>query len=90
MPSPGPSSGSRAVRSAALAISVFEYFGDEVERILRMNPVTGEVIDELNELWVYPATHYVTSKELLDRAIGGIEIELADRLAELAQDLGVP
>ena len=64
-------------------ITRVEYWGDEVERIVRMNPVTGEVIEEMGEAWVYPATHYVTSKELLDRAIGGIEIELADRLAEL-------
>ncbi len=57
-----------------------EYWGDEVERITRMNPVTGEVIDEMSEAWVYPATHYVTSKEILERAIGAIEIELAERL----------
>jgi len=60
-----------------------EYFGDEVERILRMNPVTGEVIEEPSELWVYPATHYVTSRERLERALGGIEQELHERLAEL-------
>ena len=45
-----------------------EYWGDEVERILRMNPLTGEVIEEQNELWVYPASHYVTSQERLLRA----------------------
>ncbi|CAN5278218.1 excinuclease ABC subunit UvrB [soil metagenome] len=60
-----------------------EYFGDEVERILQMNPVTGEVIGEMAELWVLPATHYVTDRERLGRAIGTIEIELAERLAEL-------
>ena len=60
-----------------------EYFGDEVERILRMNPVTGEVLDELEELWVYPATHYVTSRQRLEQAIVGIEAELQERLAEL-------
>ncbi len=60
-----------------------EYWGDEVERILRMNPVTGEVIDELSELWVYPASHYVTSRDRMEAALGGIEIELADRLADL-------
>ena len=42
-----------------------EYWGDEVERISRMNPVTGEVIEEMNEAWVYPATHYVTSSAIL-------------------------
>jgi excinuclease ABC subunit B len=60
-----------------------EYWGDEVERITRMNPVTGEVIEEMTEAWIYPATHYVTSQEILERAIGGIEVELAARLAEL-------
>ncbi len=62
-----------------------EYFGDEVERILRMNPLTGEVIEEMQELWVYPASHYVTSKERMDQAIAEIEIELADRLADLEE-----
>ena len=62
-----------------------EYWGDEVERILRMNPITGEVIDELSEVWVYPASHYVTSRERMEVALGGIEIELADRLAELEE-----
>ncbi|MBT8200602.1 MAG: excinuclease ABC subunit UvrB [Acidimicrobiia bacterium] len=62
-----------------------EYFGDEVERILRMNPLTGEVIEEMQELWVYPASHYVTSKERMDQAIGEIEIELADRLSDLEE-----
>jgi excinuclease ABC subunit B len=60
-----------------------EYFGDEVERILQMNPVTGEVIDEIPELWVYPATHYVTGRDRLLTAIEGIEKELFERLAEL-------
>ena len=60
-----------------------EYFGDEVERILQMNPVTGEVIDEMNDLWVYPATHYVTSRDRLRHAIEGIEVELHERLGEL-------
>ncbi|GMQ98646.1 MAG: excinuclease ABC subunit UvrB [Acidimicrobiia bacterium] len=60
-----------------------EYWGDEVERISRMNPVTGEVIEEMSQTWVYPATHYVTSKEIIDRAVSGIEVELQDRLVEL-------
>ena len=62
-----------------------EYFGDEVERILRMNPVTGEVIDEQNELWVYPASHYVTSQERMIRALAAIETELAERLVHLEE-----
>ncbi|MGI9585723.1 MAG: DEAD/DEAH box helicase family protein, partial [Acidimicrobiia bacterium] len=60
-----------------------EYWGDEVERISRMNPVTGEVIDEMNEAWVYPATHYVTSQEIIERAISGIQVELQQQLADL-------
>ena len=60
-----------------------EYWGDEVERITRLNPLTGEVLEELDEAFVYPATHYVTSKERLLRAIAGIEEELAERLAWL-------
>ncbi len=60
-----------------------EYFGDEVERILQMNPVTGEVIGEQSELWVLPATHYVTERERMQKAIAGIEVELVERLAEL-------
>ena len=60
-----------------------EYWGDDVERILRMNPVTGEVIEEMSEAWVYPATHYVTSQEIIDRAIVGIQFELDEHLATL-------
>jgi excinuclease ABC subunit B len=59
-----------------------QFWGDEVERILRINPVTGEVIDELKELFVFPATHYVTERERLLKAISGIEEELEVRLAE--------
>ncbi|MBI5157296.1 MAG: excinuclease ABC subunit UvrB [Acidimicrobiia bacterium] len=58
-----------------------EYFGDEIERITEMNPVTGEVLAELPELWVYPATHYVATEERMRQALIGIEAELADRLA---------
>ena len=60
-----------------------QYWGDEVERIVRLNPVTGEVVDELAELFVFPATHYVTERERLLRAVAGIEAELEERLAEL-------
>ncbi len=59
-----------------------EYWGDEVQRILRMNPVTGEVIEEMPELWIYPASHYVASQERMERAVVGIEAELEERLAE--------
>jgi excinuclease ABC subunit B len=62
-----------------------EYFGDEVDRITEMNPVTGEVLREMNELWVYPATHYVATAERMAGATETIEIELAERLARLEE-----
>ncbi|HEY3427621.1 MAG TPA: DEAD/DEAH box helicase family protein, partial [Acidimicrobiia bacterium] len=46
----------------------FSYFGDEVERILRMNPITGEIIEELSEIVIFPATHYVTERERMVKA----------------------
>ncbi|HJQ92233.1 MAG TPA: excinuclease ABC subunit UvrB [Acidimicrobiia bacterium] len=60
-----------------------QFWGDEVERIIRLNPVTGEVVEELNELFVFPATHYVTERERMLKAIVSIEEELKNRLAEL-------
>ena len=63
-----------------------EYYGDEVERIIEMNPLTGEVLKEMDELWVYPATHYVTGRDRLMRAVGDIEVELADRLGTLDKE----
>jgi excinuclease ABC subunit B len=60
-----------------------QYWGDEVERMIRLNPVTGEVVDELAEAYVFPATHYVTERERMKKAIAGIEVELEQRLAEL-------
>jgi excinuclease ABC subunit B len=60
-----------------------QFWGDEVERILRLNPVTGEVVEEMGELFVFPATHYVTERERLLKAIDGIEDELHERLAFL-------
>lgn len=61
----------------------FSYFGDTVEKILRMNPVTGEVIEEMSEVFIFPATHYVTERERMVKATAQIEEELAGRLAEL-------
>jgi len=60
-----------------------QFWGDEIERIIRLNPVTGEVVDEMPELFVFPATHYVTERERMLKAIVGIEEELVDRLAQL-------
>ena len=58
-----------------------EFFGDEIERLMTLHPVTGEVITEDDELYVFPATHYVAGPERMERAIGGIETELEERLA---------
>jgi excinuclease ABC subunit B len=60
-----------------------EFFGDEVERILVMDPVTGEIVGERDELFVFPASHYVAGSERMRRAIAAIEDELAERLKEL-------
>ena len=62
-----------------------EMFGDEIERLLTLNPLTGEVVREEEELYVFPATHYVAGPERMERAAAAIEIELSDRLAEFAQ-----
>jgi excinuclease ABC subunit B len=61
----------------------FSYFGDTVEKILRMNPITGEVIEEMSEVFIFPATHYVTERQRMVKATAQIEEELGLRLAEL-------
>ncbi len=58
-------------------------FGDEIERITSVDPLTGEVIEELDKLVLFPASHYVTSESRMRVAIEGIEQELAARLQEL-------
>jgi len=70
-----PSYEERAVR--------IQLFGDEVERIVSVDPLTGEVVEELERLVLFPASHYVTSESRLRTAIEGIEAELAERLAWL-------
>jgi excinuclease ABC subunit B len=65
-----------------LAVRI-EMFGDEIERLMTLHPLTGEVISEDDELYVFPASHYVAGPERMARAIAGIEAELAERLAEL-------
>ena len=59
-----------------------EMFGDEIERLMSLHPVTGEILTEDQEIYVFPATHYVAGPERMDRAIAGIEAELELRLAE--------
>jgi excinuclease ABC subunit B len=60
-----------------------EWWGDTVEKIMRFDPVTGELLDELTETTIFPATHYVASEERMKRALTGIEEELHARLNEL-------
>jgi excinuclease ABC subunit B len=65
-----------------LAVRI-EMFGDEIERLMTLHPLTGEVLTEDKELYIFPASHYVAGPERMERAIAGIEAELAWRLAEL-------
>jgi len=60
-----------------------EFFGDEIERVMTLHPLTGEVVSEDSSVHVFPATHYVAGPERMARAIRGIEAELVERLAEL-------
>ena len=68
-----------------LAIRV-EFFGDEIESLATLHPVSGEVIDSADEVFVFPASHYVAGPERMQKAIEGIEAELAERLAQLEHD----
>jgi len=67
-----------------LALRV-EFFGDDVERIVKIDPLTGELLAELGSIDIYPAKHFVTSHDKLLLAIENIRQELAERLAELKQ-----
>jgi excinuclease ABC subunit B len=60
-----------------------EMFGDEIERLMTLHPVTGEILTDDQEMYVFPATHYVAGPERMEKAIAGIEIELAERLEVL-------
>ncbi len=62
-----------------------EFFGDEIDKLYTLNPLTGEVLREEELVYVFPASHYVAGPERLERAIGTIEAELTERLAELEQ-----
>jgi excinuclease ABC subunit B len=67
-----------------LAVRI-EFFGDEIERLSTLHPLTGEVVTEDQEIYLFPASHYVAGPERMERAIDGIEHELTDRLTELEQ-----
>ena len=60
-----------------------EFFGDEIDRISEINYLTGEVINQLNHILVFPASHYATSREKIRLAVKSIEEELSERLNEL-------
>ncbi|MBX5448574.1 excinuclease ABC subunit UvrB [Thermogemmatispora sp.] len=60
-----------------------EFFGDEIERMTEIDPLTGEVLGRRQRLDIYPAKHWVTTRERLNRAIESIQAELQERLAEL-------
>ena len=57
-----------------------EFWGDEIERICEINPLTGKTIGTRNHVMIFPNSHYVTTKEKMDRAIGTIEEELEERI----------
>ncbi len=63
--------------------SRIEFFGDEIERIVEFDPLTGELLDEKEQLDIFPASHYVTPRDKLERALRAIEAELSERVAEL-------
>ena len=65
-----------------LAIRI-EFFGDEVEALYYLHPLTGDVVRRVDSLRIFPATHYVAGPERMARAVRDIEVELAERLEEL-------
>jgi len=65
-----------------LAIRI-EMFGDEIERLTTLHPLTGEIVSDVKEVFIFPATHYSAGPETMKRAISAIEEELAIRLQEL-------
>src|SRR3954452_17103451 len=65
-----------------LAVRI-EFFGDEIEALYYLNPLTGDVVKQVDELRIFPATHYVAGPDRMERAVHDIEQELEERLAEL-------
>lgn len=60
-----------------------EFFGDDIDRLMSLHPVTGEILTDDQELYIFPATHYTAGSERMNRAISAIEDEVAIRLEEL-------
>ncbi|CAM3145878.1 MULTISPECIES: excinuclease ABC subunit UvrB [Williamsia] len=65
-----------------LAVRI-EFFGDEIEALYYLHPLTGDVVRQVKNLRIFPATHYVAGPDRMERAIASIEAELEERLAEL-------
>lgn len=65
-----------------LAVRI-EFFGDEIEALYYLHPLTGDVVRKVDTLRIFPATHYVAGPERMERAVRDIEVELDERLAEL-------
>ena len=61
-------------------------FDDEVEQLMEVDVLTGEVVAKRTHVAIFPASHYVTSKENMERAMADIRVELKERLAELKAD----
>ena len=59
-----------------------EMFGDEIEKITTLNPLTGEIVRDETEMYIFPASHYAAGPETMNRAIGAIEIELETKVDE--------
>ncbi|HEY8171452.1 MAG TPA: excinuclease ABC subunit UvrB, partial [Dehalococcoidia bacterium] len=68
-----------------LAVRI-DFFGDEVERIIEIDPLTGELLAERDSVDIYPAKHFVTSHDKLEEAMNHIEVELRERLQQLRTD----
>ena len=66
-----------------------DFFGDEIERITKIDPLTGEILAKLDTLKIFPSSHYVTPQEKLKVALGQIEKELAERLAHFKKKGGL-
>ncbi|MFO7815995.1 MAG: excinuclease ABC subunit UvrB [Halanaerobiales bacterium] len=71
-----------AYRDQAIRV---ELFGDEIERITRINTVTGQIVEDLEGVNIYPSSHFVTPEDKIERAIKAIQKELAERLEELRE-----
>src|SRR4051812_8605534 len=68
-----------------LAIRI-EMFGDEVEALYSLHPLTGDIVHKLDAVSVFPGSHYVASNDVMQRAIGTIQTELHERLIELERE----